>query len=107
MVETDSSAHIVGGERDGAQSLDHRGTLSLFLQGSARPCEPGSKPGRDGGLKLGERAVVRPGTHSAHAVCIIRVQARSRLLASKKRPNASKEGTARSVTTRSSSLPSH
>src|SRR4051812_7161400 len=53
LVEPDSSAHLVGGECDGAKTLDHDGTLSLFSQGSARPWKPGSKPGRDGGLKAG------------------------------------------------------
>src|SRR3954447_14008770 len=60
LIEADSSAHVVSGEGDGAQSLDHRGALSLFCQGSARRWEGRSKPGRDGGLTLGERTVVRP-----------------------------------------------
>src|SRR3954469_2065269 len=58
LIEADSSAHVVSGEGDGAQSLDHRGPLSLFCQGSARRWEPGSKPGRDGGLTLGESTVL-------------------------------------------------
>src|SRR3954467_11560362 len=40
LIEADRTAHIVGGEGDRAQSLDHRGALSLFSQGSARPWEP-------------------------------------------------------------------
>src|SRR4051812_40362975 len=67
-------------------------------QGSARRWEPGSKPGKDGGLTLGENAVVSPRTQGDHAASIIRVQQTSGLLASNKRPNASKEGTARSIT---------
>ena len=101
-----SSAHIVGGECDGAQSLDHGGTPSLFSQGSARPWKPGSKPGRDGGLKLGESAVVRPCTQGDHAASSIRVQTNSGLLTSNQRPTASKEGTARNITTSCSSSPS-
>src|SRR3954464_8555396 len=41
LIEADCSAHIVSGECDRAQSLDHRGALSLFCQGSARPWAPG------------------------------------------------------------------
>src|SRR5215208_4664891 len=46
LVEADRSTHVVGSECDGAQPLDHGATLILLLQGSARPWEPGSKPGK-------------------------------------------------------------
>src|SRR3954462_2499054 len=48
-----------------------------------------------------------PCTHGDHAACIILDQTRSGLLASNQRPTASKEGTARSITTICCSLPSH
>src|SRR4051794_5536628 len=46
LIEVDSPAHVVGGECDRAQSLNHR-ALSLLSKGSARRWEPGSKPGRE------------------------------------------------------------
>ena len=32
LIEANRSAHVVGRECDGAQSLDHRGPLNLFCQ---------------------------------------------------------------------------
>ena len=70
LIEANRSAHVVGRECDGAQSLDHGGPLNLFcrdLLGRER-----IETGQDGGLTLGDSAVVSPRTQGDHAASIIR-----------------------------------